>query len=269
MTGQVRKHRVDLGTWDTSMYRGGDGPGLLYLHGMLGNPGWHPFIQTLARHWTVSAPCLPGFNDAGAPGILRNIHDWTFALSEIVDAAGLSGLPVVAGSVGAMVALELEAIRPGTFGPMTLISPLGIWDDASPVADVFSERTGDQPAFLMASPQNASIFYDNAHYDDAGAAELQRYRTRRSAASLVWPLPDHGLASRIHRIGQDVFLVWGAEDRMLPASYRDMFSAHLGTVVGSTVVDGAAHLAEWDRPHEVAALVQQSFGARRLETAAQ
>lgn len=267
MTGSPRKTMLDLGGWETSLHQGGEGPGLIYLHGMLGNPGWHSFLDALAADWTVSAPCLPGFNDAGTPGIMRNIHDWAFALSEIVDTAGISGLPVVACSVGAMVALELEAIRPGTFGPMTLISPLGMWHDDTPVADVFSERTGDQPLFLMMTPAKAAAFYDNGMADDPRIAELHRYRTRRSAASLVWPIPEHGLASRIHRVKQDLHLVWGDGDRLIPTAYRQMFASHLRCASRSTVIAGAGHLVEWDRPEEVARAVADSSTGRHLKTA--
>jgi pimeloyl-ACP methyl ester carboxylesterase len=255
MTMRWQKKRLDVGGWETSVYEGGAGPRLIYLHGMIGNPGWHPFLQALAADWTVIAPCMPGFNDASERHTMRSIHDWTFALSEMADAAGIAGLPIVAASTGAMVALEVEAMRPGTFGPMALVSPLGLWDDAHPVADVFSERTPDQPGFLMNHPANAADFYDNNRAPDISLAELHRYRTRRSAASLVWPIPDHGLASRIHRLASEVHLVWGSDDRVLPAGYRDLFARRVRNVGGTTVIADAGHLAEWDQPAAVARAV--------------
>jgi len=78
-------------------------------------------------------------------------------------------------------------------------------------------------------------------------------------ASLVWPIPEHGLATRIHRVTCPVTLVWGAADRMVPRSYLERFEALLPNVVGSHVVEGAGHLAEWDRPAEVAARVAEAL----------
>jgi pimeloyl-ACP methyl ester carboxylesterase len=87
-----------------------------------------------------------------------------------------------------------------------------------------------------------------------------RYLARTAAASLVWPIPEFGLDTRIHRVSCPVTLVWGGADRIAPPSYLERFRARLPNVVSAHVVDGAGHLADWDRPDEVASIVAAALG---------
>ena len=79
----------------------GEGPAVGYLHGMIGNPGVHPFLEALAGtgHRAV-APSLPGFTGSSPCEDLRSLHDWVVATSEVIDLAGLAGRLLVASSVG-------------------------------------------------------------------------------------------------------------------------------------------------------------------------
>lgn len=255
-TADVR--RVPLGHGELSVIELGDGPALGYLHGLVGNPVVHPFLHELGADHRVIAPSLPGF-DASDPFPVRSMHDWVFLASMTIDAVGLTGGPVVASSIGAMVALELAAVRPEAFSHLTLLAPLGLWDDARPVHDVWSERTAKQAGFLFADPGRFAELTadpDGLDVDALMDRELGRYRTRRSAASLMWPIPDHGLVDRIHRVECPVHIVWGAEDRLVPPTYAERFAERLGACRGVTVIEGGGHAVEWDLPTEVAAAVR-------------
>jgi len=248
-----------------SVYDRGEGRTVGYLHGMLGNPAAHPFLAELAGSGRVLAPCLPGFNDSPPCSDLRSLYDWVVATSEVIDAAGLAGAPFVASSVGAMLALEVAAVRPEAFERLVLVAPLGLWDDDDPVADPFGATLSEQRALLTADPARSAVFFDDEPGRDAAEQVedgVRRYLTRTSVASLVWPIPEHGLATRIHRVGCPVTLVWGAADRMVPLTYLDRFAALLPNVAGTHVIAGAGHLAEWDRPTEVAACVAEAFAAQ-------
>jgi len=97
----------------------GEGPTVGYLHGMLGNPGVHAVLEELAAAGhRVVAPSLPGFTGSSEPDGLRNLHDWVVATSEVVDVAGLAGAPLVASSVGAMLAVPLPVAE--SFGAWEL-----------------------------------------------------------------------------------------------------------------------------------------------------
>lgn len=241
----------------------GEGPPVGYLHGMVGNPGVHPFLESLAgtgRH--VVAPNLPGFTGSPACEDLRTLHDWVVATSEAIDLAGITGTAMVASSVGAMLALEVAAVRPEAFSHLVLVAPFGLYDDADPVADPFATTLSQQRAVLTVDPAVTAPFFDDV--TGRTAEELiedgvARYLTRTAAAQLIWPVPEFGLSTRIHRVRCPVTLVWGAEDRVIPPSYARRFGALLPNVGAVNVVERAGHLAEWDQPGAVASLVRDAL----------
>jgi pimeloyl-ACP methyl ester carboxylesterase len=230
---------------------------------MLGNPGIHPFLEALAADHRVIAPSLPGFIPSAPREDLRFLFDWVVALSEVVDITGLAGAPVVASSVGAMLALELAAVRPEAFERLVLLSPLGLWDDEHPVADLFATPSFGQRELLLDVPARASTFFDedvSAPRDAALEHGIARYHTRRAAASLIWPLPDHGLADRIHRVTCPAGVVWGERDRFNPVECADGYARSLSGHVGTRTIAAAGHCLEWDAPAEAAAAVEELLG---------
>jgi pimeloyl-ACP methyl ester carboxylesterase len=243
----------------------GDGATVGYLHGPIGCPPTNPFLDQLAQRHRVVAPSLPGCTGSDSCDDLRVLHDWVVAVSEIVDLAGLAGRPLVASSTGAMLALELAAVRPEAFTHLVLVSPLGLWVDVDPVADPFGTTLTGQRQLLTDDPARTAPFFDDVDGRDApGLADdaVARYSTRTAAASLVWPLPEFGLASRLHLVRCPVTLVWGAADRLNPPTYLDRFAARLANVVDTLVVPGAGHLVEWDAPAVVAEVATSSIGLR-------
>ena len=251
MIDQVQWKAGSLEIW-----REGDGPTVGYLHGMVCAPGRQPFVPELAgRGFRVVAPSLPGYSRTSPSADIRNIHDWVFALSEIIDVAGLAGAPMVASSTGAMLALELAAVRPEAFSSLVLVAPLGLWREDRPVADPFSTTLSGQRALLTKDPAATALFFeDSASGDLLVDATIQRYTARTATASLVWPIPEFGLAERIHRVSCPVTLVWGSDDQIIDPSYADVFVSQVRDVRGRHVVNGAGHLAEWDDPRAVASL---------------
>lgn len=260
---------IPLGSGEVMVHRGGDGPGVGYLHGMIGTPPGAPLLDALATAGlTFTAPCLPGFTGSTPTADKRSMHDWVFHLSAILDATGLSGKPMVASSIGAMVALELAAIRPEAFAHLILLAPLGLWDDDDPVTDAYATTLSAQRRLLTKDPTVTAPFFDDPEeLSGDGLVEygVARYETRTSAASLVWPIPDHGLSQRIHRIATPVTLLWGAEDALAPISYLTRWQNALPNVVAAHTVPDAGHLVDWDQPETVAKVVAETVGRIEME----
>ena len=241
----------------------GEGPTVGYLHGMLGNPGPHAVLEQLAAAGhRVVAPSLPGFTGSSEPEGLRTLHDWVVATSEVIDLAGLTGAPLVASSVGAMMALELAAVRPEAFGPMVLVAPFGLWDDNDPVADPFGTTLSVQRQMLTEDTAASAAFFDDPAdlpADMVVEHGVHRYLTRTAAAQLIWPLPEWGLAARLHRVSNPVTLVHGAKDRIIPASYLGRWAKALPNVVSTHLVDDAGHQADFDQPAEITRIATAAF----------
>ena len=78
--------------------------------------------------------------------------------------------------------------------------------------------------------------------------QVARYLSSIAAASLVWPIADHGLARRIHRLRVPSLVLWGEQDRLAPPALAGRWPAER-----TVVVPDAGHLLEWDAPDQVAA----------------
>ncbi len=255
--------RLTVGADNIVVHRAGSGLPVGYLHGMIGTPPGAPILGAVdGASLAITAPCLPGSSGSSPSENTRNIHDWVFHLSAIVDATGLTGGPLVASSVGAMVALELAALRPEAFSHLILLAPLGLWDNDEPVVDAYATTLSAQRRLLTNDPTVTAVFFDDPaelEGDDLIEYGVARYQTRTSAASLVWPIPDHNLSQRLHRIDTPVTLLWGADDAIAPVGYLDRWDAVLPSVQATHVVADAGHLIDWDQPAAVAAIVADTL----------
>ncbi len=237
-----------------------------YLHGLIGTPPEAPILSALDGAGLDAAVLhLPGFSGTEPDPSTRTIADWTFALSAAIDDAGVTGAPILATSVGAMVALELAAIRPEAFSQIVAVAPLGLWDEADPIADPFAVTLSAQRRLLTTDPTVTAPFFDDPD-DLSGDALIEhgvsRYQTRTAAASLVWPIPEFGLAQRIHRVSTPVTILWGADDQLAPPSYLDRFAQSLPNMAGTHIVEEAGHLADWDQPVAVAEATAKALAGR-------
>jgi pimeloyl-ACP methyl ester carboxylesterase len=75
-----------------------------------------------------------------------------------------------------------------------------------------------------------------------------------TTGKFIWPIPDKGLKKRIHRVKAPTLLVWGREDRLVPAVYADEFTRRLPGARLQTV-DGAGHAPHLEHTAAVARVV--------------
>jgi len=121
------------------VYGGGTGPALVWLHGLSGiNPG-DPMIAALERKHRVIAPLAPGFTDLAELDEIGNIHELALDYDDLLEHLQLDGAILVGHSFGAMVAAEIAAHFPRRAKKLVLLAPVGMWNDAYPVADIFAE----------------------------------------------------------------------------------------------------------------------------------
>ncbi|GBD11593.1 2-hydroxy-6-oxo-6-(2'-aminophenyl)hexa-2, 4-dienoic acid hydrolase [bacterium HR23] len=65
-----------------------------------------------------------------------------------------------------------------------------------------------------------------------------------------WPIPDRGLAKRLHRVKAPTLLVWGKEDAVVPASYAQDFASAISGA-RSLLVERAGHLPHLEQMEQV------------------
>jgi pimeloyl-ACP methyl ester carboxylesterase len=220
---------------------------LIYLHGIAGGPALSPAITSLAAAgFDIVAPRLPGF--AGHPGF-QAPHDhleWLTRVWDVLDDTNALPCPVIGASVGGMFAAELAIFRPEAVTKLALLAPLGIFDAAHPGIDLYAMPGSQRLSSLFAGAVPAP--FDTAFAELGEEQGVARYLAQVAGASLVWPIPDRDLDTRIHRIRTPSLVLWGSDDKIAPPTLAARWTRDTAAVI----VNGAGHLLEWDAPELVA-----------------
>ena len=210
----------------------GQGPPVFYLHSEIGLT-WDDLLADIAANHTVYAPEFPGTADGDADAISQydDLLDVVLAYEEVVRALGLEGAVVIGHSFGGMLAAELAALFPDLFSGVVLIGAFGLWSNTDPTSsDLMAGPYERLPEVLFHDPhcpaaQSMQIpSVDAADALDRAAACIWAVGC---AAKFLWPIPERGLAKRLHRITAPTLILWGAQDAVVPARYAFLFADHI------------------------------------------
>jgi pimeloyl-ACP methyl ester carboxylesterase len=237
----------------------GSGPAVVYFHGPWGLT-WGPFLDALARHFTVYAPEHPGTTPGEPEAIQQVDHLWDLVLcyDELLAALRLGEVALAGHCFGAMVACEVAALAPSRTKRLALIDPIGLWRDDAPVVNWMLLGAAEMPAHVFHRPDGPAAKAMFAVPEDPEAAALARTRltwAMGATGKFIWPIPDKGLKKRIHRITAPTLLVWGEHDRLVPRVYAREFAGRLPES-RLEVVAGAGHAPHLEEPEATARAVQ-------------
>src|SRR5437899_4686358 len=174
----------------------GRGAPLLYFHSYHERSAWSPFLDLLARSFSVYAPAHPGV--AGSAGIetLEDLLDLTLVYDGLLGALGIEHAHLVGHSFGGMVAAEIAAVFPARVKSLTLASPLGLWRDDAPSADILILPAAELAAVLWRDPASRVALdwaMGSGGDPDHIAPQAESLPRRSSMATFAWPIPHQGL----------------------------------------------------------------------------
>jgi pimeloyl-ACP methyl ester carboxylesterase len=253
----------------------GHGPPLVLLHGLGSSRSvWQPVMAGLAEDFTVIAVDLPGHGDSPPlpPGADASPAGLAGSVARLLDTLGpetCRPVDVVGNSLGGWVALELA--RQGRARSVTALAPAGFWSgDVVPVVAHVNRWASRALApvaapLLKVRPLRAMGFWsasaDAAALDPQVALDAVRAHAgaRGWAAALA---AVHGRHCDATDLSPEipVTIVWGDQDRILPASgyeLRDVAPPHARWVTLSR----CGHVPMWDQPDRTLELVRETVAA--------
>jgi pimeloyl-ACP methyl ester carboxylesterase len=241
----VRTHHVPV-----RYLEGGAGQPLVFLHGAGGLTAADPFVNALAERFHVYAPFLPGYGDSEECAGLRDMLDVTLHGWDVVAALGLEDPILVGHSMGGMIAAEMAAIAPNDVSRLALICPSGLWLDDHPIPDIFATLPFEMPALLFHDAEaGAALMTAGLAMDDPGFLQTYLVTNARQlgmAGKILFPIPERGLAGRLHRIRARTVLVWGDSDRLVPPVYAQAFKQAIAQAQLVSVPE-AGHMVPWEK----------------------
>jgi pimeloyl-ACP methyl ester carboxylesterase len=236
----------------------GTGPALVFFHGPWGLT-WDPFLDELARSFTVYAPEHPGTTPEAPDDVyhLDGLWDLVMCYEELLDALGLDQAVLVGHSFGGMVACELAAANPRRARRLALIDAIGFWRDTDRITNWMMLDPARLRAAIFQDPAGEAARRMFGVAEDADAVAAARVRlmwAMGTTGKFIWPIPDKGLKKRIHRVKAPTLVIWGKEDRLVPPVYADELAQR---IAGARVqmVDGAGHAPHLEHPEKVARMI--------------
>lgn len=234
----------------------GKGPALVLIHGVgLRAEAWAAMMPLLAAHFTVFAVDMPG-HGASPLSSTRTLSDYTERFATFIGA--LDDSVAVAGhSMGALIALDLAASRPGTLHSVAALNAVFKRTTvAARAVRVRAEglRTGQKsdPAptlarWFGAAPTGAHQIAAKACHEWLSQADPDGY----AQAYEVFASHDGPARRALSRMQAPALFLTGADDpNSTPEMSRTM--ATLAPNGTAHILKGAAHMAPMTHPDAIA-----------------
>lgn len=249
---QPEELSVEIAGVATQVFRAGEGPPLVYLHGVAPSGEWLPLYGLLAREHTVYVPDHPGFGRTERPEWLEGMDDLVLHYEELFRRLGLERPAVVGFSLGGWIAAELAVAYPDRLRSLVLLNAAGLHRDNALIPDLAALRGEALSRTLFHDPAAAETYFEQRKRP---AERMKLYRSMTTAALLAWnPWFDPKLERRLRRVSVPTLALWAEHDRLIPPLYGEVYHK---AVAGSRleVLPDCGHMAPIECPEAVAEAV--------------
>jgi len=244
---------VEVAGGRVHLLAGGTGDPLVILHSDIGNPGWSPFVEALARRFTVYLPSHPGYGRSTMPEWARDVRDLAVIYQWLLQDLDLTNVSLVGFDLGAWIAAEMATMCHDRFSGLVLVGAAGLKPAVGEIADQF---------LVSATEHVRQGFYDEAKFaarfgtepdiDQLEAWEINREMTAR----IAWApyMFSQSLPHLLGGVKVPALLVWGAQDRLVPVSCARRYAELLPNAT-LEVIENCGHYVDLEQPDKLAGLV--------------
>jgi pimeloyl-ACP methyl ester carboxylesterase len=252
----------------------GSGPPVVFIHGLSGSwQNWLEQLPVFARDHRVITFDLPGFGASQMPREKITIRGYGRFVDALLGELGVNSAAVVGNSMGGFIGIELAIRFPERVERLVLVSAAGLSieylrnERALAVLGAIENRLAAYSGWLASRSDALArrpgarrmIFGIVAKRPDRLPGPLVAEQVRGSGKPGFLPaldaLTDYPIRDRLGEIACPTLIVWGAEDKLVPARDADEF-ARLIPNSRKVVWPETGHVAMLERPEAFNALVQ-------------
>jgi pyruvate dehydrogenase E2 component (dihydrolipoamide acetyltransferase) len=243
---------------------GGDGPPLVFLHGLGGSHStWQVVLGDLVEHHRIAAIDLPGHGTSDrSTGADYSIGGIASAITEAIGTLGMKRPVLVGHSLGGAVALRIAAQSPDAVSGIVAIDTAGLGSEISAeLTGIMAGKPGPDTARAL-----LQLFYeDQKLVNERGVQEMAQtqqadgaWAAQQAVANAAFTGGTQVDAARIDpaSISVPVLLIWGEHDRVLPMQHA---TATLAAFPDATlaVVPKVGHVPQVENPSRTAKLIDR------------
>jgi pimeloyl-ACP methyl ester carboxylesterase len=272
---------VTVGTEVVNTIDLGDGPPLVFVHGLSGSwPNWLEQLPVFAADHRVVALDLPGFGHSPMPRGEISIEGYARLIDALLGELGVESATVVGNSMGGFIAGELAIASPERVQRLVLVSAAGIsthgdprTERALPTVRRANRVMGMGAAWLAAHSDSATkrgrlreatlrlVVAHPSRLPAALAAEQMRGAGKPGFLEGLEAVIDYDISERLPEIGCPTLVVWGESDHLISVRDAAVFNE---LIPDSRVVVYAdtGHMAMLERPTAFNALLADFLAGR-------
>ncbi|GAA2747873.1 alpha/beta fold hydrolase [Terrabacter aerolatus] len=261
---------------DLSFVDTGEGPAILFIHGLLGShENWTHLVDRLDTDHRVVIPDLFGHGASAKPVGDYSLGAHAAILRDLIDHLGIDRVTLVGHSLGGGIAMQFCYLFPERVEALVLVSTGGLGRTVSPLL-----RSATLPGAELVLPVIASSWVRDRVETvgravrglgwrpsaDASAAwkgftSLSDAESRRAFLATTRGVIDPG-GQTVNALGRlttgehiRTLVIWGTRDRMIPVGHAER--AH-EIFPGAKVVlfEGAGHFPHLEQPDRFASVLE-------------
>jgi pyruvate dehydrogenase E2 component (dihydrolipoamide acetyltransferase) len=263
-SGGVQSETVSVGAGQLRVVVQGEGETtVLLLHGFGGDAeNWQFNLDALANERLVLAPDLPG-HGSSTKDVGTGLATLVQAAIDLLDARDVGQAHVIGHSMGGLVAAELALRTPERVASLTLVAPAGFGPEINrDYIDGFiaaQSRRDLKPVLQM-------LFADESLVTRQLVDEVLRYKRLDGVSEALGRLRDELfldgrqtrlVAKELSALDRPLLIVWGAQDRVLPAAQAEQAPASARVIV----LAGAGHSPQLEAAGEFNRVVGEFLSA--------
>jgi len=251
VTPDFSEQLIDVAGTQLQLLKGGSGEPLLVLHGAAGNPGWLPYHQELAKHFTVYAPAHPGYGQSGRPEWISTMNDMAHFYRQCIEALNLAPVRLMGFSMGGWLAAEIAAMCPTYLKSLVLVDAAGIKPEVGEIAEILMVSQDVVKKLRFYDPTQVPNYDTIINRQLTPEEEAALWRNREMTSRLCWKPYFHNpkLPAYLHGVQVPTLIIWGKEDAILPLNCGELYHRAL-TNSTLQVIDRCGHSPALEKPQE-------------------
>jgi pyruvate dehydrogenase E2 component (dihydrolipoyllysine-residue acetyltransferase) len=252
---------VDVGGIRVRYARKGDAASLvLLIHGFGGDlDNWLFNIDALSEQSTVVVLDLPGHgqSDRTLPG--RRLGELAAFVLRFLDAVEIPRAHLVGHSLGGAIAAQMALDHPARVECLALIASAGLGDE---IDTAYTEGFVAAQSRRDLKPLVERLFARPELVTRQLLDDILKYKRLDGVSELLSELGGSLFAQgqqreqpgrRLAETGKRVLVVWGAEDRIIPATH----ASHAPPSATIRIIEGAGHMVQMEKAAEVNAALKR------------